>query len=115
MSGRVSADWMTLMGQADSTASGYFFRALQSIQASKSDEYEPSRRKATPEEITQAIALARVMAMDFHSSSLSVAADKISDGLEAVANAIESLAESRSDSDGDVRLPWEEEVNETKT
>lgn len=75
MSGRIDADWATLFDQAKGTGRCYFFDALEDVLEAQGRS--TTSDKVSDADVANAVALARVMAM----ASISVAADKIRDGL----------------------------------
>ncbi len=91
MSGRIEADWMTLLGQASSTANHYLYNALSVIE----DICEkPIYAKLAPElRLDLAVRLAEIAARDLHSSAISVLGDKFSDALNAISSALEHSEE----------------------
>jgi hypothetical protein len=88
MTHEISADWSALMQQAKYTAEDYFVSA-RGILASSGLEYTAS----------DVIALAKVMADDFHTASISVAGQKIS---EALAGASIGICGALAGIDGEI-------------
>ena len=87
MTHEISADWSALMQQAKHTAEDYFVSA-RGILANSGLEYTAS----------DVIALAKVMADDFHTASISVAGQKISEALVGVGGEIDYLTERVTES-----------------
>ena len=93
MSSRVTADWTGLMAQASSTSEDYVASAWRFVVKCKLGnpwmDKIPNDYETTYEDIDLAIKMAKVSAMDFHSSCLSVAADKLSDAVCALGDALD--------------------------
>ena len=76
MTHRIEASWDTLLKQSKDTATDYFWAAKSTLTDSEM-EYTAA----------DVIALAAIMAQDFHSTSMGVAAQKLCDTLEALPGA----------------------------
>lgn len=68
---KITADWTALMNQAQATGEYYFNRAFSTLRGSGL-EYSAA----------DVVALAGVMAQDFHSAAINVAAQAIADVIE---------------------------------
>ena len=79
----IRADWDTLLRQAKLTGEDYFVSAHTTLKHSGL-QYTAS----------DVIALAKVMADDFHSASISVAGQKISEALVGIECGLDSIAEN---------------------
>lgn len=82
MTHEIKASWDTLMQQSKDTTWGYFGEAHKIL--------EGSDLKYTAADV---IALAKVMAMDFHTASMGVATQKICEALTTVGWGLDSVAD----------------------
>jgi hypothetical protein len=82
MSHDIIASWDTLLNQSMQTGEDYYWRASR-VLAKQDNPY------------TQAdvIALAQIMAYDFRTTSIGVAAQKISEGLTTIAWSVDALTD----------------------
>ena len=87
MTHEIKASWDTLMQQSKDTTWGYFSEAHKIL--------EGSELKYTAADV---VALAKVMAMDFHTASMGVAAQKISEALAGDGGDIDYLTERVTES-----------------
>ncbi len=79
MSDEITADWGTLMNQSASTASVWLEKCFDAV-----DGLDPNDEVSIKDKLSMAVDLARVAAMDFQASALGVAAEKISQAIEAI-------------------------------
>lgn len=82
MVGRITADWDTLSVQAMDTTRMYFSAAKQKL--------EDSELEYTAADV---VALASVMARDYHTAALSVAAQKIADSINEFTEVVQYHAD----------------------
>ena len=82
MSHEIKADWNTLMQQSKDTAGDYFATAHKMLEGSDL-EYTAA----------DVVALTRVMALDFHTTSMGVAAQKLCDALTGIECSMDAIAE----------------------
>ena len=82
MTHEIKADWNTLMQQSKDTAWDYFGTAHKILEGSDL-EYTAA----------DVVALTKVMAMDFHSASMGVAAQKLCEALTGIECSIDAVAE----------------------
>lgn len=75
MTHRIEADWDNLLRQSKATGQDYFWAAERTLR--------DSELKYTAADV---VALAQVMADDFRSTSISVAAQKLCDTLQEIAD-----------------------------
>jgi hypothetical protein len=88
MTHEITASWDTLLDQSMQTGEDYYWRASRVL--AKQDE------KYTQADV---IALAQIMAYDFRTTSIGVAAQKISDGLASVEFSIDALTDCLKEKD----------------
>lgn len=84
MSDTIGISWDQLLSQAHTTGKGYVEDALRFVK----EEIGTKKSKSTLEEMRLAIEIARIFASDFHSTSISVMADKLNSGLSYIGEAI---------------------------
>jgi len=85
MNHEIKADWNTLMQQSKDTAGDYFATAHRMLEGSDL-EYTAA----------DVVALTRVMALDFHTTSMGVAAQKISEALVGIGGDIDGFGHTVS-------------------
>lgn len=90
MKHEITADWETLILQADTTAIQYYKGAQMFLEDQLERQFIKSYLTA------DIIALASIMAQDFHSSSVGIAAQKISEVLQVCCNEITNLKLERT-------------------
>ena len=82
MSHEITASWSTLMQQSKDTAQDYFASAHRML--------EGSELEFTAADV---VALAKVMADDFHTTSMGVATQKICEALNGIERSMDAIAE----------------------
>ena len=82
MNHEIKADWNTLMQQSKDTAGDYFATAHRMLEGSDL-EYTAA----------DVVALTRVMALDFHTTSMGVAAQKFCEALAGIECSMDAIAE----------------------
>ena len=85
MNHEIKADWNTLMQQSKDTAGDYFATAHRMLEGSDL-EYTAA----------DVVALTRVMALDLHTTSMGVAAQKISEALVGIGGDIDGFGHNVS-------------------
>lgn len=83
---RITASYGTLLDQAGSTGSIYFHHAVEIIKK------EIGVNKLDTEMLKAAVSLASVMERDYYTSTIGIAAQKISDTLSEISSSIHCLA-----------------------
>lgn len=81
----IQASWNTLLDQAKGTGDDYFHAAKRTLQASGMEHTA-----------ADVIALAQIMAQDFHSSAMGVAAQKIAYSIEQFAQVVEMIGDNHA-------------------